>query len=122
MSEETDNHLRLVLNVKIDYELNGTDPEELRQNLATIVQYAHGAGMITGDSEATIDEIDWHVEGRDRPRQEDGTQSPAAIIAWLQRQADDEVIFIDDGGLCLCAMESEGYLEIGGHTPDDEEE
>jgi thiamine pyrophosphate-dependent acetolactate synthase large subunit-like protein len=115
--------LRLVLNVKIDYTLNGADPSELRQNLATLVQHAQANGMITGDSAAAIDELDYHVEGRDRERMGNGVmQSPAAIIAWLQRQADDETIYIDDGGFCLRALGSEGYLEIGGLTPDEEEE
>jgi hypothetical protein len=131
MSEET-NKLRLVLSVTVDYDLDGTDPEDLRRNLATMVQYAAGEGMLTGDSAATVETLDWKVIGRDRPlRERDDAEitEPAALAEWALLLDDDATVLLDDHKprLVVLGQESRIYynlasfgLELGNHTPEDE--
>jgi hypothetical protein len=131
MTEET-NKLRLVLNVTIDYNLDGADPEQLRRNLSTMVQYAAGEGMLTGDSAATVETLDWKVVGRDRPlreRDDAGITEPAALAEWALLLDDDAAILLDNHkpSLVVFGKESRIYynlasfgLETGEHTPGEE--
>lgn len=37
------------------------------------------------------------------------------VQAWLDTLADEELVFIDESGLALCAADSDGaYIEVGG--------
>jgi len=51
--------LRLTLDVTLD--LQGAWPGELRQNLRTIAEHAVSNGMITGDTPATLENLDFKV-------------------------------------------------------------
>jgi len=45
------------------------------------------------------------------------------IIEWLDSLEDDDLVYIDDGGLALCVVGMEGvYIEVGGYTEDEDEE
>lgn len=46
---------------------------------------------------------------------------PKEIIAWLRTLTPGTKVYIDDGGLTLRSTEDpDCYIEVGGHTPDDE--
>ena len=37
------------------------------------------------------------------------------IMEWLETLNDDDLVAIDDGGLCLCVVDDpDVYLEVGG--------
>lgn len=44
------------------------------------------------------------------------------ISNWLWGLPQGTDVYIDDGGLCLMAVGSNAYLEVGGHTPDEPED
>ena len=53
--------LKLRLEFEVAYDLDGADPEEMRQNLRTIAHHAVDECMVTGDSAATMAAWDYRV-------------------------------------------------------------
>jgi len=46
----------------------------------------------------------------------------ADLLLWIMRQKPDAKIYIDDDGICIRAVGTDDYYELGGHTPDESEE
>lgn len=110
--------LKLRLTLDVEYNLNGADPEELRQNLRTIAEHAIGEGMLTGDSEAIVEE--WGRTVTDIPEESDDVNNPDEIIRWLHTLPEGSHVYIDDDGMRLKVVGDDvSYLELGGHTPDE---
>lgn len=48
---------------------------------------------------------------------------PDEIKDWLDSLTPGTKVYIDDGGLMLMStLDPDTYIEVGGHTPDDEDE
>ena len=120
--------LTLTQTITIDYDLNGTDPKDLRERLTNMVLDAKANCAITGDSPATIERWQTRIDGTDkmvtaksgtRQPSYDDPQDPSTIALWLSRLPGDARVHIDDDGLCLVRTGREStYLEIGGHEPE----
>lgn len=111
---------RLTLQLTVDYDLHGVDPADMAANLQRLVERAIGEGLLTGETEAEVDT--WVARVLDDTELGDvgDVNSPDGIGAWLRSLDKDDHVFIDDDGMRLRVLDKEAYIEIGGHTPDQE--
>lgn len=66
--------LTLKLTVTVQYDTHGVDPEYLKRNLASALETAMGEGLLTGSSEAEVDDYSIKVS---EPR-----ITPEDLIVW----------------------------------------
>jgi hypothetical protein len=113
---------KLTLTLEVDYDLQGADVDELRTNLRTIAEFAAANGMITGDTEATVETWSASVVNDTESGDTGDNNSPAVIGAWLRSIPSDSHVYIDDDGMRLKVVgDPEPYLELGGHSEEEEE-
>lgn len=91
--------LRMVLDVS--YDLNGVDIAVMRSNLERMAERAIGEGMLTGNTEAEVDEYSMSVHVTDpasESRERIVVEMSGGLVATVRsdRPSNLEIVFADD--------------------------
>ncbi len=112
---------RLTLQLTVDYDLRGVDPADMAANLQRLVERAIGEGLLTGETEAEVDTWSGRVIEDTELGDTGDVNSPDVIGVWLRSLDKDDHVYIDDDGMRLKVVDKDDYIELGGHTPEEEE-
>lgn len=103
LAPEATDTMTVTLNVSVVVDLNGASPEEIKTNLETTILYGYENGMITGDSDAEVLELDYDVEILDLDFDPEVLRSPRYPTEVLDRYKANEEINAHSENLALLA-------------------